>query len=66
MTTVEIRSVSFISDKCYLCDSPWRFRVIAEGITDPLYLCQDHLEKARKNWKRRILRIEERENYIDA
>ena len=54
-------SVSFISDMCYMCDNPWKFKVFAEGISDPIYLCEEHLEKARKNWKIQILHVEERE-----
>ena len=54
-------SVSFVSDMCYMCDNPWNFKVFAEGLSDPIYLCEEHLEKARKNWKRQILHVEERE-----
>ena len=61
MTNITVRSITIISDKCYMCDNSWKFKVTAEGITDPLYLCEDDLEKARKNWKRRILNVEERE-----
>lgn len=58
---LEIVSVSIVSNQCYMCSNPWKFRVFAEGLDEPLYLCREHLEKARKNWQRKILKVEERD-----
>jgi len=51
---VSITSISFISSKCFMCDKPWKHKVYAEGVDSPLYLCDEHLEHAKKKWKRRV------------
>jgi hypothetical protein len=37
-----------------MCDKPWKHKVYAEELDSPLYLCDEHLEHAKKKWKRRV------------
>lgn len=52
-------SVTFVGDNCYMCEKPWKVKLDVEDIGD-VYLCDEHLDNAKKKWKRPIKIVLER------
>jgi hypothetical protein len=42
--------ISFVGNSCFICERPWKVKVDIEDAGEA-YLCREHLNYAKNNWK---------------